>query len=79
MERAQPEFSGTKVRSDHLSRLGAIALAARIRAYWQERGYEVTTVIVPPSQINGLIQNGPAYYGVKTDMVNGMPQRKAQR
>lgn len=54
---------------------GAEELAARIRAYWADRGYEVQTTVEPFTRIEGKAET---FYVVRSDMVGGLPQRCAQ-
>lgn len=54
---------------------GAEELAARIRAYWADRGYEVNTRVELFHHITGKVDK---FYVIRSDMVNGLPQRRAQ-
>jgi hypothetical protein len=54
---------------DWMSLNGAEWLAARIVAYWLERGHKVQATVVP----DGAIGDTPIWV-VRTDLVNGMPR-----
>ena len=55
---------------DNLVEAGAARLAARITAYWRERGYPVRTWLTKETQVT---TNRSSAYGVRSDMVNGLP------
>ena len=57
---------------DTLSEAGAVRLAHRIRQYWYDRGRVVRTRI---ERNNGQRQSH--VFIVRSDMKNGMPQKKA--
>lgn len=54
---------------------GAEDLAARIRTYWAERGYDVQTRVEPFTRTEGKTET---LFVVRSDMVCGLPQRRAQ-
>jgi len=54
----------------------AIALLERIQRYWREQGYEVTGYVKPAGFSPRLRLT---VYEIETDLVNGVPRRKAPR
>ena len=64
--------------SDYCSRDGAMALKAKIEAYWRERGQDV---IIALHNVGFHPAIRAARYDVRSDMVNGMPSAslKTQR
>ena len=63
---------------DGSTREGALRHAQIIAAYWQRRGFDVVTEIVDTGAKAEHGLGGTAVYGVRSNMVNGMPQ-KAKR
>ena len=57
---------------DYLSRSGAHDLAEKIRRYWELRGLDVRMEALPANF------RGNAMVFIRSDMVNGMPQRKLE-
>lgn len=57
--------------SDFCSRNGAMALKAKIEAYWRERGH---TVLVALHNVGFHPAIRAARFDVRSDMVNGMPR-----
>jgi hypothetical protein len=57
--------------SDYCSRDGAMALKARIEAYWRERGQDVMIAL---HNVGFHPAIRAARYDVRSDMVNGMPR-----
>lgn len=57
--------------ADNLGEAGAVRLAHRIRQYWYDRGRVVRTRI---EKSDGLRQS--RVFVVRSDMKNGMPQKK---
>ena len=47
--------------------------ARQLREYWLARGYIVNTAV----SYVGVDKNGRAIFQIQTDMVNGLPQRRA--
>jgi hypothetical protein len=56
---------------DLCNKYGAEVLAARITAYWRERGYEVNCTIHEQMYVVAMRS---ARYDVRSDMVNGLPR-----
>lgn len=67
-ERYAPESHET----DYCSHDGALALKAKIEAYWRERGQ---AVMIALHNVGFHPAIRAARYDVRSDMVNGMPQR----
>mgnify|MGYP003477128601 CR=1 FL=1 len=63
------------IETDFCSREGAVALKAKIEAYWRERGQ---TVMISMQNVGFHPAIRAARYDVRSDMVNGMP-RSAQK
>jgi len=57
--------------ADYCSREGAIALKAKIEAYWRERGLDVMIAL---HNVGFHPAIRAARYDVRSDMVNGMPR-----
>lgn len=57
--------------SDFCSRNGAMALKAKIEAYWRERGH---TVFVALHNVGFHPAIRAARFDVRSDMINGMPR-----
>lgn len=64
-------MSPAALASDTCSRRGAVEIARRIETYWQERGYLVETSIEAADALNFA-----SVFGVRSDLVNGLPKRK---
>lgn len=60
---------------DVCSRDGAKRLAARIEAYWAERGYAVQTQLRDAGFVASMRS---ARSDVRSDLVNGMPTKRLQ-
>lgn len=65
------KFTPQRGESDYCSRDGAMALKARIEAYWRERGLEVMIAL---HNVGFHPAIRAARYDVRSDMVNGMPR-----
>jgi len=59
--------------SDWCSRDGALALKAKIEAYWRERGQEVAIAL---HNVGFHPAIRAARFDVRSDMLNGMPRAK---
>ena len=57
-------------------RAGASQLKVRIEAYWRERGYEVQIILVEAGFSAAM---RAARFDLRSDMLNGMPRRRAAR
>jgi len=57
--------------TDYCSREGAVALKAKIEAYWRERGHEVMIVL---QNVGFHPAIRAVRYDVRSDMVNGQPR-----
>ena len=59
--------------ANHLSRFGAENLAHSIETYWADQGYSVRCSVV---KTDAKADEGDStlIYGVKTDMINGLPR-----
>lgn len=57
---------------EHSDNAGAEALAVRIALYWAERGKTVSAFTVPLGELKLL--DRVVYFGVRSDMVDGMPR-----
>lgn len=67
-----PDFAPTGSEPlDYCSRDGALALKAKIEAYWRERGREV---MVHLHHVGFHPAIRAARFDVRSDMVNGMPR-----
>jgi hypothetical protein len=55
---------------DYASADGAALLAAELREYWRQRGYEIRTRITYSPAKHG----GKGRYDVASDLRNGLPQ-----
>jgi len=49
---------------------GAELIADQVQAYWAARGHKVNCSVY---QVSRQTRRGPAIYGVKSDMVGGLP------
>ncbi len=58
----------------HITHGQASELLERIKAYWADKGYEVSGAIVEAGYSARLRST---VYEVQTDLVNGLPSRKA--
>ena len=58
-----------------LSRSGAGEIKRRIEAYWAARGYDVE-VRLEAAEFHAAVRS--ARHDVRSDMLNGMPRRRAQ-
>lgn len=67
---------GAREPSDYCSRDGALALKAKIEAYWAERGHEVMIAL---HNVGFHPAIRAARYDVRSDMVNGMPRARGQK
>ena len=61
------------IETDFCSREGAVALKAKIEAYWRERGQ---TVMISMQNVGFHPAIRAARYDVRSDMVNGMPRTR---
>lgn len=61
--------------ADYCSKDGALALKAKIEAYWRERGQDVMIAL---HNVGFHPAIRAARYDVRSDMVNGMPRTKKQ-
>jgi hypothetical protein len=68
---AWEKFTPSRGESDYCSRDGAMALKAKIEAYWRERGQEVMVAL---HNVGFHPAIRAARYDVRSDMVNGMPR-----
>lgn len=55
---------------------GAIAMAAKIRRLWAEKGHEVCTFVEPIDVKLGERERPLMLYQVRSNLVNGLPPRK---
>jgi hypothetical protein len=62
--------------SDYCSREGALALKAKIEAYWRERGQDVMIAL---HNVGFHPAIRAARFDVRSDMVNGMPRPARKR
>ena len=60
---------------DYCSHSGAQFLADRITRYWRERGYDVRV----QKECLAWSEDNPGAVMLRSDMVNGMPIRKAAK
>jgi hypothetical protein len=68
--------AGAREPSDWCSREGALALKAKIEAYWRERGQDVMIAL---HNVGFHPAIRAARYDVRSDMVNGMPRRVGRK
>jgi hypothetical protein len=70
--------TGARGVTDYCSREGAMALKAKIEAYWRERGQDVMIAL---HNVGFHPAIRAARFDVRSDMVNGMPRgaRKGPR
>ena len=66
-----PVGGGGREPSDYCSREGALALKAKIEAYWRERGHDVMIAL---HNVGFHPAIRAARFDVRSDMVNGMPR-----
>lgn len=60
---------------DWLTEENAVRLAAQIKAHWKAKGVKVN-VWIDKSSLNARGSKvNPTVYSVRTDLVNGLPQR----
>lgn len=64
-------FTPSRGESDFCSRDGAMALKAKIEAYWRERGQDV---VIALHNVGFHPAIRAARYDVRSDMINGMPR-----
>ena len=64
---------GGREPSDYCSREGAVALKAKIEAYWRERGQNVMIAL---HNVGFHPAIRAARYDVRSDMVNGLPRTR---
>ncbi len=62
--------------SDYCSREGALALKAKIEAYWAERGHNVMIAL---HNVGFHPAIRAARFDVRSDMVNGMPRATGKK
>lgn len=48
----------------------AKAAAAKLRKFWADRGYQVSTKVVTQK----VYSNGTVDYAIRSDMLNGLPR-----
>lgn len=65
------KFTSGRGESDYCSRDGAMALKAKIEAYWRDRGQDVMIAL---HNVGFHPAIRAARYDVRSDMVNGMPR-----
>lgn len=65
---------GGELMIKHTTRKEASELLDRIVAYWMERGYVVSGLVIEAGYSPRLRST---VYEIKTDLVNGVPSRKA--
>lgn len=64
-----------RLNMDGTTREGALRHAKIIAAYWQKRGFDVVTEVIDTGAKAEHGLSGTAVYGVRSNLVNGMPQR----
>jgi hypothetical protein len=57
---------------DHMTEQGAKDLSYKIRFYWAQQGYYITTEVVRVRVASS--HNGKSAYGVKSNLINGLPR-----
>ncbi|MFT3729316.1 MAG: hypothetical protein QM759_15945 [Terricaulis sp.] len=62
--------------TDYCSREGALALKAKIEAYWRERGHDVMIAL---NNVGFHPAIRAARYDVRSDMVNGKPRTSSAK
>ena len=67
--------AGAQEPADYCSREGALALKARIEAYWRERGQDVMIAL---HNVGFHPAIRAARFDVRSDMLNGMPRAVAK-
>lgn len=68
--------AGGREPADYTSREGAMALKAKIEAYWRERGKDV---LVALHNVGFHPAIRAARFDVRSDMVNGLPRANAAK
>lgn len=58
---------------DHLSERGAVRLAGRLILFWRDRGFDVEARVSKIATKRLVFQ---PMYQVRTDLVNGWPQKR---
>ena len=61
--------------ADFCSKEGADVLRHRIQEYWKERGYEIDVRLINQGFVPAMRS---ARTDIRSDLVNGLPQRAAQ-
>lgn len=61
---------------NYFTKTGAEKLAGKIRSYWTKRGYEVDVRVESFVPWHDDFVEGKSVFCVRSDMVNGMPQRR---
>ncbi len=72
---SEPWGGGERELADYCSREGALALKARIEAYWRDRGQDVMIAL---HNVGFHPAIRAARFDVRSDMVNGMPRAAAR-
>ncbi|MCR6644660.1 MAG: hypothetical protein NVV62_09135 [Terricaulis sp.] len=62
-------------QADYTDQAGAKELKTRIEAFWRERGYDVQVMLVDAPFAAAL---RAARVDVRSEMVNGLPRRRAE-
>ena len=65
-----------RLNPDGSTREGALRHAQMIAAYWQKRGFDVVVQAVDTGAKAEHGLGGTTVWGVKSSLINGMPQRK---
>lgn len=65
-----------RINLDACTREGALRHAKIIAAYWAKRGFDVLPRVEDTGAKAEHGRDGSTVWGVRSDMVNGMPQRK---
>jgi hypothetical protein len=68
--------TSSRGEADFCSREGALALKAKIEAYWRERGQDVMIAL---HNVGFHPAIRAARYDVRSDMINGMPRGTSKR
>lgn len=63
-----------RINPDGITREGSLRHAKMIAAYWEKRGLHVVPRVEEVA--SGKTHNMGIVWGVRSDMLNGMPQRK---
>ena len=61
-------------RGNFTDRQGAMELKTRIEAYWRQRGHEVQVLLVE-APFSSAIRS--ARYGIRRELVDGLPRRRS--